>query len=166
MSLVPNLSFANPSTPIFGPAPAYASFSSTQTQVVPAGIASPATFDTADIPSTAFSLPAPSSVRCGVSGVYKILASAQCDKSTGGAGDLEMFLQVNLTPVPNSATRLQINQNQESVMTVEWLVQLNAGDTVFVQFFSSTTGLQLLAVPATPTVPAIPSVIVTLVRIA
>lgn len=166
MSLTMNTSHANLTTPIFGPAPAYASFSSTQTQTVPAGIASPATFDTADITPVGIAQTAPSALTCGIAGVYKILASAQCDKTTINPGDLEMFLQVNLTPVPNSTTRIQINQNQETVMTVEWLVNLDEGDDVFVQFFSSVVGLQLVAVAATPSVPAIPSIIVTFVKIA
>lgn len=166
MSLIQNQTFANPTTPMFGPAPAYASFSSTQTQVIPSGLATPCTYDTADIVPFGISNPAPSTLRIGVAGVYKILASAQCDRTAVGTAELDMFLQVNLTPVPNSTTRIQINQNQETVMTVEWLVELDAGDEVFVQFFSSVVGMQLLAVPPAGGVPAIPSIITTLVKIA
>lgn len=166
MSLLPTNTYANPSTALFSPPAAYGSFSSTDTQTIPAGLATPATFDTADIVPFGISNPAPSTLRIGVPGVYKVLASAQCDRTAVGTAELDMFLQVNLTPVPNSTTRIQINQNQETVMTVEWLVDLNAGDNVFVQFFSSVVGMQLLAVAAAGGVPAIPSIIVTLVKIA
>ena len=167
MSLLPTNTYANPSTALFSPPAAYGSFSSTATQVIPAGIASPAVFDTADITPVGFPVPlVQPNIRVGVSGVYKVLASAQCDKTTVGAGDLEMFLQIGLNPVPNSTTRIQINQNTESVMTVEWIVELEKGDDVFVMFFSSVVGMQILAVPAALTVPAIPSIILTLVKIA
>lgn len=166
MSLVPSGSYANPTTALFSPPASYGSFSSTQTQTVPAGIASPVTYDTVDITPVGMALSAPSSIRIGIAGVYKVLASAQCDRSAVGAAELDMFLQIGLTPVPNSASKIQINQNQETVMTVEWIVELDVGDEVFVQFFSPVVGMQLLAVPAAGGVPAIPSIITTVVRIA
>ena len=75
-----------------------------------------------------------------------------------------MFIAVNNTPVPNSATRIQINQNQEVVMSVEWVLELNAKDYITIVMFSATTGLQALAIPASA-VPAIPSIITTIMRI-
>lgn len=166
MSLLSTGSFANPSTALFGPPPSYASFSSADTQSIPALLATPATFDTVDITPFGISNPAPSTLRIGVPGVYKVQASAQCDRTALLLGDLEMFIQVNLTPVPNSTTRIQINQNQEVVMTVEWLLDLDAGDDVFIQFYSGTVGQRILAIPAAGGVPAIPSIIVTFIRIA
>jgi len=168
MSLTQNLSFANPTTPVFGPAPAYASFSSTQTQAIATGVATPATYDTVDIVPVGLSLIGGGfqGVRVGISGVYKVLASVQCDRTAALLGDLEMFPQVGITPFPNSATRVAINQNIETLMTVEWLLNLNAGDNFNLIFFSASAGQQLLAVPATGTVPAIPSVILTFVKIA
>jgi len=52
------------------------------------------------------------------------------------------------------------------VMAVEWFLDLSAGDTLAVIGFSSTTGLQALAVASAGPVPAIPSIITTIVRIA
>lgn len=169
MSLVQNISYANPTTPMFGPSPAYGSFSSSQTQGIPIGVASPATYNTVDIVPVGVSLVSPglgSVIRIGVPGVYKCLASVQCDRTAAGVGDLEMFPQIGAAPVPNSTTRVQINQNQEVVMTVEWLLTFNTGDLFNVFFFSSSAGQQLLAIPATVSVPAIPSIILTLVKIA
>ena len=171
MSVVQNVSFANPSTAVFGPSPCYGSFSSTQTQAVnpdfPTLAVLPAVYDTADIKSVGVSCAVPSKdIVIGVAGVYKILASAQCDKTTANPGDIEMWIAVNGTAVPNSATRSQINQNQELVMTVEWIVDLAVGDDVNVAFASIAQGLRLLAAAASAPVPAIPSIIVTLVKIA
>lgn len=166
MSLVPTSSYANPTTALFSPPASYGSFSSTQTQTIPSGLATPVTYNTIDITPVGMSQTAPSTIRIGTAGVYKILASAQCDRSAVGVAELDMFLQIGLVPVPNSATRIQINQNQEVVMTVEWIVELDVGDEVFVQFFSPVVGMQLLAVPSAGGVPAIPSIITTLVRIA
>jgi hypothetical protein len=102
----------------------------------------------------------------GVAGVYKVLASAQCDKTTINPGDIEMWIAVNGTAVPNSGTRTQINQNQESVMTVEWMTPLNKNDAVSIVLASAAGGLQALAIPAAAPVPAIPSIIATVQRIA
>ena len=171
MALVPNSCFANPSVAVFGPSPCYGSFSSTQTQAVnpdfPTLAVLPAVYDTADIKPVGVSCAVPSKdIVIGVAGVYKVLASAQCDKTTANPGDLEMWIAVNGTAVPNSATRLAINQNLESLLTVEWIVDLAVGDEVNVAFASIAEGFRLLAIAASAPVPAIPSIIVTLVKIA
>jgi len=166
MSLVPE-AYRTPTIALYrDPIVAHGSFSSTQIQVVPAGVASPVTYDTEDITPVGMTLSSPSSIRIGIPGLYKVLASAQCNKTTVGFGDLEMFPQINLTPVPNSSTRIQLNQNTELVMTVEWLLQLNTGDELFINLFSPVVGLELLAIPASVSIPAIPSIITTVVRIA
>jgi hypothetical protein len=148
--------------------PSYGSFSSTQTQTVPATTETPLVYDTADLTPVGMTCSLPSAdITITNAGTYKVLASAQCDKTSGGgAGDLEMWVSINGTAVPNSATRLQINQNTESLMTVEWFLDVLAGQTVSVSLYSSTTGLQALAVPASAPVPAIPSIITTVLRIA
>ena len=149
--------------------PAYGSFSSTQTQALTSNVALPITYDTADLTPVGMTCAlAPSSdIVLTRAGTYKCLASAQCDKTSGGgAGDLEMWVAVNGTAVPNSATRLAINQNIEQVMTVEWFLDVSAGDAVSVNTYSPDNGLQLLAVAASSPVPAIPSIITTVLRIA
>jgi hypothetical protein len=169
MSALPP-SFANSTTPCFASPAAYGSFSSTQTQVAGAVSATPVVYDTADITPFGVSCTLPSAnIVIGIAGVYKVLASAQCDKTGAGlATPLDMWVSVNGTAVPNSATRIAVNQNSETVMTVEWFLDLDKGDTVAVQTFSSSGALdlQLLAVPAAAPVPAIPSIITTLLRIA
>jgi hypothetical protein len=124
-------------------------------------------YDTTDITPVGMSCATPSaSIVVVFTGVYKVLSSVQCDKTTVAVGDLEMWIAVNGTAVPKSATRLAINQNLEALMTVEWFVELTAGDAVSINLASSADGLQALAVPAAAPVPAIPSIITTVVRIA
>ena len=172
MSLLSSQVYANTTTPCWSSAPAYGSFSSTQTQVVGAGVLTPAVYDTTDITPSGVSLisglvPGVGSViRVASAGVYKIVASAQCDRTAVGLGDLEMFPTNGVTPFPNSATRVQINQNQELSMTVEWLLELDAGGFFNILFFSSTAGQRILSIPATVNVPAVPSIIVTVVKVA
>lgn len=153
--------------PITPSTSAYGSFSSTQTQNVPATTETPLVYDTADLTPVGMTCSLPSAdIVITTSGTYKVLASVQCDKTTGGAGDLEMWCSRNGVAVPNSATRIQINQNTESLMAVEWFLDIPAGVSLSISLYSSTTGLQALAVPASAPVPSIPSIITTILRIA
>ena len=149
----------------FPPRPiAYGSFSSTQSQNITQGEALPFTYDTQDITPVKISQSG-ENIFVEKGGMYKVMTSLQCNKTTGGNGDLEMWIAINGTAVPNSATRTQINQNQEVVMSVEWFVELSSGDAVSIVGYSRTTGLQALAIPEDPPIPAIPSIITTIMRI-
>ena len=144
---------------------AYGSFSSTQTQNVAQNTPLPVSHDTQDItPKNIYASLPSTDIYVRNKGIYKVLSSLQCNKTSGGAGDLEMFIVVSGTPVPNSTTRIQINQNQEVVMTVEWFLELEADDYIRIILFSATTGLQALAIAA-GAIPAIPSIITTIMRI-
>ena len=150
--------------------PEYGSFSSTQIQGLTSNVPLAVVYDTADInPPIGMTCSLPSSqIVVTNGGVYKVLSSLQCDNTAGGGADvLDMFVAVNGTPVPNSATRLAINAATESVMTVEWFLPMGPGDTVeVVALAPASSTLQLLAVPAAPPVPVIPSIITTVLRIA
>jgi hypothetical protein len=147
--------------------PTYGSFSSTQTQTVAALTDVPLIYDTADVTPVGMTCALPSAdIVVTNAGTYKCLASVQCDKTTGGADQLDLWVSINGTGVPNSATKLQINQNQEALMTVEWFLPLAAADAVSVHLYSPVAGLQALAVAASAPVPAIPSIITTVLRIA
>jgi hypothetical protein len=100
-------------------------------------------------------------------GVYKVLSSVQFNKTGGGTDVVDMFPSINGTPVPNSATKLSINQNQEDIMTVEWFLSIPAGGFVSIVLYSPIANdIQALAASASLSVPAIPSVITTILRIA
>jgi hypothetical protein len=147
--------------------PAYGSFSSRTTQDITQNVALAITHDTIDItPRNIYTttLPSPNIyVRSG--GVYKVLASIQCNKTTGGSGEIDTYIAVNGTADPNSATKLNINQTEESVVTVEWFLELNKDDAIAIYAFSPDIGCQVLAVPPSSPVPAIPSIITTIMRI-
>lgn len=147
--------------------PAYGSFSSTQTQLLPAGTPLPFVYDTKDVASsTGVNVLLPSSqIIVSADGTYKILSSLQCD-STVGLQTMNMYLQVNGNPVANTATRVVVNLNLESLMTVEWFVDLTAGDRVEVVGYDQFGGSEALAIAASFPVPAIPSIITTILRIA
>lgn len=169
MSAIQNVSFANLTTPVFQRASdvAYGSFSSTQTQPVSDLVATPILYDTEDIaPVGMFNGPSLDSITVLKAGVYKVLASAQCDNAAVGVLQLDMWLKLGVNNLPNSATRIAINQNQEVVLTVEWIVEVAAGEIISINCLSSAPGPQLLAVPAGVIAPAIPSIITTVVRIA
>jgi hypothetical protein len=166
MSVIPP-SFANSTTACYAPPAAYGSFSSTQTQAVAAGVPLPLIYDTVDLPPVGVSCAVPSAdIVIGVAGVYKVLASLQCDRTAALTGDLEMYVAINGTGVPNSTTRVNINQNIESVMAVEWFLPLDKGDDVTVVIASAVAGNQAAAFVAAPPIPAIPSIITTVLRIA
>lgn len=153
---------------------AYGSFSSTQSQF----IALPATefplaYDTADVTPSGVSCSFPSSqISVAATGVYSVLASVQVDKAGGGGGGggtdiLDFYISINGVGAPNSATRVAIAASVETVMTVEWFLQLGAGDYVEVVLYSpSSSFFRALAIPTAPPVPAIPSIITTIQRIA
>ena len=144
---------------------AYASYSSTQTQNVTQNTPLPVSHDTQDItPKNIYATLPSTNMYVRNKGVYKVLSSLQCNKTSGGTGDLEMFIAVNGTPVPNSTTRVQINQNQEVVMTVEWFLELEAKDFITIVLFSAVAGVQALAISGAP-IPDIPSIITTIMRI-
>lgn len=147
--------------------PAYGSFSSTQTQLFAAGVPLPLVYDTKDVASsTGVNVLFPSAeIIVTNAGTYKILSSLQCD-STVGLQSINMYLEVNGTPVANTATRVIVNLNLESLMTVEWFIDLSAGDKVEIVGYDLIGGAQALAIAAAPPVPAIPSIITTILRIA
>lgn len=147
--------------------PIYGSFSSTQTQTLTQNEVLPFTYNSDDVAPLGVTQTG-ASINIQTEGVYKILTSLQCDKTTAGLGELDMFLSVNGTAVPNSATKVQINQNQEVVMSVEWFIGLKSNDAVRVVGFSPDEGLEALAVAENllvSPVPAIPSIITTILRI-
>jgi len=126
------------------------------------------TYTDADVTPVGMTCSLPSSdITITNTGVYKVLASLQCDNTTSPTPeDLDMWVALDGVAVPNSATRIAINQNQEVVMTVEWFLDIAAGRNVSVVGYAVASGLQALAVAASPPVPAIPSIITTVLRIA
>jgi len=147
--------------------PAYGSFSSTQTQGLTSNVVLPVVYDTADVTPVGLTCSLPSAdIVVTSAGTYKVLTSIQADHTASGTGTFQFWVAQNGTAVPNSATRVVLNQNLEQVMTVEWFLDVSAGDTIAVEAYSTSSGQQLLAVAAASPVPAVPSIITTVLRIA
>lgn len=152
--------------------PAYGSFSSTQTQQINPTfpVVNPLLlqYDTQDVSPVGVSLvlPSQSYVEVSTKGVYRVCVSIQMNRTSGGNSEVDMYPEVNGTPVPNSASKFNLNGTEESVLTVEWFLNLNANDQVGINLYSTDGDNEALAVVATPPVPAIPSIILTILRIA
>lgn len=151
--------------------PAYNSFFSNTTQNVPANTETPITYDVASFSGTGVSLvgvaPTPQ-FRVSTAGVYRIVFSAQLEK-TGGAGTntLEIYFRINGTNVANTNSQSAVNQNEQVIMTVSYIVSLVPTDTVqLVAYTSGGVQVVILAVPANPPRPAVPSIITDVQRIA
>ena len=148
------------------PASVYGSFSSSVSQTLTQNVELELQYNTEDLSSSGVSCTFPSSrIYVQSSGVYKVLASLQCDKTTAGTGIINMYPSIEGIPVPNSAARVVINQALESLMTVEWFLTLNAGQYITIDVFSTITGARALVIPASPPVPLIPSIITTILKI-
>jgi hypothetical protein len=147
----------------------YGSFSSTQTQPIPdAGSGVALTYDTTDIANECVLVGIPNAplVQVGFTGVYRILFSLQLNRSGGSIGSIYAYPVVGGTPVPNSTTKMSINNNQEDCLTVEYILSLTADEPFGINCYSPSAGQEALAIPATVDYPAVPSVILTLNRIA
>lgn len=143
----------------------YASYSSTQTQNITQNLVLPLVYNTEDISASGIRCTLPSAnIYILESGVYKVLARLQCDRAAG-APIINMYPSINGVAVPNSATRVLINPNLETLMTVEWYLNILQGQYITIDTFSTSTGTRALAVGASSPVPLIPSIITTIMKI-
>jgi len=149
---------------------AHGSFSSTAIQSITANTVLRLEYDTTDVPPVGVSLITGNiAFAVTAAGVYKVLASVQLDKTTGGNAVVVLFPSVDEQPVPNSSTFLTVNQNQQDIMTIEWFLTLTATQVVSINLYTTSSGCRALAVPAElgpPAIPAVPSIIATILRIA
>lgn len=104
-------------------------------------------------------------------GTYKVLSSVQLDKTAGGNAPVDLWIELNDVAVPNSATKLSLNQNQEDTMTIEWFVDCGAGQRISIVAYDPTSSGDIRALAVASTLPfapcpAIPSIITTVLRIA
>jgi hypothetical protein len=153
------------------PTSCFGSFSSTQTQsLVVAPNATPLSYNTVDIAQGGVVLSGATptaSIYIPGNGVYRVITSVQIDKTSGGGnvGDAFLWFGVNGTAVPNTATKTQITNNTEIVMTVEVLLSLNTGDLISIVGQGATGGEQAVAYVASGIRPTIPSIITIVQRI-
>lgn len=95
-------------------------------------------------------------------GIYDIQFSAQLDNTSGGDHLTWIWLRVNGTDVPYSASELRIKGNDaELVAAWNFLYNFKDGDYFELMWAVDDTGVQIKTVGAVAPVPAIPSVILT-----
>jgi hypothetical protein len=99
-------------------------------------------------------------------GVYNVQFSAQLDKTSGGAGNIYIWLRKNGTNVANTATTLAIQGTAaRTVAAWNFLIQLEPTNYVELMWATDDTSVRILAASATSVWPAIPSVICTLTQV-
>ncbi len=115
-----------------------------------------------------------SSITILKAGTWKFAYSIQLDKSGGGTTFVDIWIKVNGTNVPRSASRTTVvGQNGENFVYCEYVLSLNLNDTIQVYFSSPDNTMTAASFPAQTTgnyappneVPAVPSIISTLVQL-
>ena len=151
-----------------GVEPLYASFLSSTTQG--ATITNPVaiTYSERTIGTIDISGNYPNSqIKIPITGVYRVLFSAQCD-SSNNVHWIEIFPVINGTSVPKSNTRAKLPANTEICLVVEYILSFTANDILQLYMIADNTNSRLLAITrgsGTPAVPDIPSIIVNINRI-
>jgi len=149
----------------------YGSFSSTQTQSLAlAPAVTSITYNTTDLSAGGVRLNGATptaSIYVPGDGTYRVMFSVQLNKTSGGGstGDVYLWVAVNGTAVPNSATKTAVSNAIEQVMTVEVLVTARAGDLISIQSNATNGGEEALAEVASGSRPAVPSIITIVQRI-
>ena len=138
-------------------------FQSNVTQSGSASISQSVQFDTTDL-SYGVTLSNGSRLNIANAGVYSITFSAQILADTG-ADTIYIWLKKNGTNVPESATKLALRNNEEAVMTVNFLVEAANNDYYELAWQNEGGDAVLYHAAAVANVPLIPSVIITLVQV-
>jgi hypothetical protein len=145
----------------------YGAFSDTTLQTAAAiNTAYGMTFNTTDS-SNGISIGSPSSrLVVANQGVYNVQFSAQLDKTSGGAGNIYIWLRKNGTNVANTATTIAIQGTAaRTVAAWNFIIQLEPTNYVELMWATDDTSVRILAASATSVWPAIPSVICTLTQV-
>lgn len=99
-------------------------------------------------------------------GVYDFQFSLQIDKTSGGAGLLWIWADINGTAVPESMSRARIKDNDdEEVMAWNFVLQMKAGDYFRLMWAVDSTDIILDTFAATAFGPATPSAILTVTQV-
>ena len=141
----------------------YGAFLDTTTQSAGTiNTATPITFNTTDLSRGVYLGTPTSRVYVDTEGVYDFQTSLQLDSTVATDEHFYLWIAVNGTDVPNSASTVRLKGNDaETILALNFFLSLKAGD--YVEFYYSVTNLGVRAqyVAATPPVPAIPSIILT-----
>jgi hypothetical protein len=99
-------------------------------------------------------------------GVYNVQFSAQLDKTSGGTGNIYIWLRKNGTNVANTASTVAIQGSAaRTVAAWNFIIQLEPTHYVELMWATDDTSVRILAASATSVWPAIPSVICTITQV-
>jgi hypothetical protein len=99
-------------------------------------------------------------------GTYNIQFSAQFISANASSKDVYIWLSVNGTNVPDSATKITLSGSSNAYVAAwTFVVSLTAGDYFELYWETTNTNVSILAATASGHVPAIPSVILTVTSI-
>jgi hypothetical protein len=141
----------------------YGSFYDTTTQTATViNTAKAITFNSTDLSNGVYIGSPTSRVYVDTPGIYNFDTSFQLDKTSGGTANFYVWFRLNGTDVPNSASLIRIQGNNNEIFSsLNYFFNLNANDYVEIMFSVDDLSAQLLSVAATAPVPAIPSIILT-----
>ena len=138
-------------------------FYSTQTQTLAAGVSGSVTYNNTGT-SNGVTLNSSSQLTIANAGTYSITFSAQI-KGDGGQDTVYIWLKKNGTNVADTATKIVAKNNEEDVMTVEYIVVAAASDYYEIAWQNTTGDGDLAYYAASGNIPAIPSIITTVKQI-
>jgi hypothetical protein len=138
-------------------------FYSTQTQSGSANVSGSVTYNNTGI-SNGVTLASNSRLTIANSGVYSITFSAQL-KEVGGTDTIYLWLKKNGTNVADTGTKTVVRNNDENIMTVEYIVQAAANDYYEIVFQNVNGHAQLYYEAASGNIPATPSIITTVKQV-
>jgi hypothetical protein len=144
-------------------APRYGTFYDTTTQTAAAtNTAYGMTFNTTDL-SYGVQVGSPTSrVYVRSAGVFNIQFSAQLDSTSVGNHLIYIWLRVNGTDVPSSASKVRLQGlTAETIAAWNFVYNFKSDDYFELMWSVSNTAVRILAEPASGVVPAIPSIILT-----
>ncbi len=141
----------------------FGSFFDTTTQtatVINTGTA--ITFNSTDLSQGVYLGATTSQIYVDSEGVYNFALSIQLDKITGGTAEFYIWFSLNGVNVTDSASQIRIQGNNAEVFSsLNYFLDLKAGDYVEVKFSVTDLSVQLLSVAAAAPHPGIPSIIMT-----
>jgi hypothetical protein len=147
----------------------YGAFSDTTTQSGSANISSSFKFNTVDF-SNNISIANnndgfPTRITTLYGGIYNLQFSAQISDEGAGDSNIWIWLKKNGQNVPNTATRIYVRHNQETVAAWNLISDAAANDYFELAWQSDDTDVVILAESAAGNIPAIPSIILTITQI-
>jgi hypothetical protein len=142
----------------------YGAFSDTTDQTVSATVSASFTFNTIDA-DDGVTVVSNSRLTVPSTGIYNVQFSAQLF-ATAGADTVYIWLKKNGTNVPNTAGASALDNNQQMIVSWNWVLPLNANDYVEIAWQSDAGNARLEHFAAVGNVPAVPSIIVTVTQVA